>query len=61
MSIHPSEAERFISDLQDHIEDVASFYVSQDELVEVVRRLAEEGHRELPTFERANHTDGSAT
>ena len=53
MSLHPSEVERFILDLQDHIEDVTSFYVSQDELREVLRRLADDGHREIP-----EHADG---
>lgn len=48
MSLHPSEAERFVSDLQDHIEDVTTFYVSSDELREVLRRMSDDGHRELP-------------
>lgn len=43
------EAERFVSDLQDHLEDVASFYVSTSELVEILTRLLADGHTTLPT------------
>lgn len=49
MSLHPSEVERFVSDLQDHIEDVTTFYVSTDELREVLRRMAADGHASIPT------------
>lgn len=50
MGLHPTEVERFTSDLQDHIEDVTTFWISSDELVEVLRRLTDDGHREIPVF-----------
>ena len=42
------ETERFLSDLQDHIEDVSTFYISTDELREVCKRLVDDGHVTLP-------------
>lgn len=47
MSLHPVEAERFVADLQDAIEQVSSFWIPTDELWRVLARMNEEGHREL--------------
>lgn len=49
MSLHDIEAVRFVSDLQDLIEEVSSFWIPTDELWRVVDRMADEGHREMPT------------
>ncbi|MGN7186966.1 hypothetical protein [Microbacterium enclense] len=48
MSLHPSEVDQFVSDLQDHIEDVTTFYVSSDELREILGRMVDGGHRTIP-------------
>lgn len=48
MSLHPHEAERFVQDLQDAIEDVSSFWIPSDELWRVLDRMADEGHATLP-------------
>lgn len=45
----PSEVARFLTDLQEHIETVTTFYIPQDELSTVLTRMAEDGHREIPT------------
>lgn len=52
MSMHPHEAERFVQDLQDAIEDISSFWIPTDELERVLTRMTEEGHVEIPTPER---------
>lgn len=49
MSLHPSESARFLSDLQEHIETVTTFYIPQDKLTAVLQRMADDGHREIPT------------
>ncbi|MFB3980227.1 hypothetical protein [Microbacterium proteolyticum] len=49
MTLHPAEAARFVTDLQEHIETVTTFYIPQDELTTVLQRMAEDGHREIPT------------
>lgn len=49
MTLHPAEAARFLTDLQEHIETVTTFYIPQDELSAVLTRMAEDGHREIPT------------
>ncbi len=49
MSLHPAEAARFLSDLQEHIESVTTFYIPQDELTTLLQRMADDGHREIPT------------
>lgn len=51
MSTHPHEAERFVHDLQDAIEEISSFWIPTDELERVLARLADEGHVEIPTPE----------
>lgn len=48
MSALDREAERFYSDLQDHVEDVTTFYVSTTEVQEIVRRMLDDGHVTLP-------------
>ena len=52
MSLHPHEAERFVQDLQDAIEEVSSFWIPTDELWRVLARMTEEGHVEIPTPDR---------
>lgn len=42
------EFDQFVSDLQDHIEDVTTFYVSTDELREVLTRMRNDGHTSIP-------------
>ncbi|WOF23823.1 hypothetical protein N8K70_03845 [Microbacterium betulae] len=54
MKMPQREAERFISDLQDHIESVTTFYVSQDELRDIIRGLRADGHVDLPDLENAS-------
>ncbi|ALJ22327.1 hypothetical protein [Microbacterium sp. No. 7] len=49
MSLHPAETARFLTDLQEHIENVTTFYIPQDELTTVLQRMAEDGHRDIPT------------
>lgn len=51
MSLHPHEAERFVQDLQDTIEEISSFWIPTDELQRVLSRMTEEGHVEIPTPE----------
>lgn len=57
MSTHPHEAERFVQDLQDAIEDVSSFWIPTDELWRVLARMAEEGHVEIPTPDHKGRTE----
>lgn len=47
MTLHPFEAERFVTDLQDAIEQVSSFWIPTDELWRILARMADEGHREI--------------
>ena len=48
MSLHPHEAERFVQDLQDSIEEISSFWIPSEELWRVLDRMADEGHAALP-------------
>lgn len=52
MSLHPHEAERFVQDLQDAIEEISSFWIPTDELQQVLSRMAMEGHVDIPTPDR---------
>ena len=49
MSLHPAETARFLTDPQEHIESVTTFYIPQDELTTVLQRMADDGHRTIPT------------
>lgn len=57
MSISPAQLDQFVSDLQNHLDDVATVHVPTHELHEVLNRLRNDGHTAMPLPEPMGSDD----